>query len=86
MGEIAATRPDLIRNTPFYSTFHFLEHDNPVLRGLMAQMLGRIKATEAVMRLMGLQKDQSEIVIYENGEPVTTTVAALATEAVKNIT
>jgi hypothetical protein len=85
MGEIAATRPDLIRNTPFYSTFHFLEHDNPVLRGLMAQMLGRIKATEAVMRLIGMQKDQSEIVIYENGEPVTTTVAALVTEAVKNI-
>jgi hypothetical protein len=86
MGEIAATRPDLIRKTPFYSTFHFLEHENPVLRGLMARMLGRIKATEASFQLIGLQNDQSEIVIYEKGEPVVTTVAALVTEANAKIT
>ncbi len=85
LGEIAATRPDLIRNTPFYSTFHFLEHDNPIVRGLMARLLGRIKATEASIQLMGLQNDQSEITIYEYGEPVTTTVAVLAGEAVDNI-
>ncbi len=85
LSEIAATRPDLIRNTPFYSTFHFLEHDNPVVRGLMARLLGRIKASEASIQLMGLQNDQSEITIYEHGEPVTTTVAALAGEAVNNI-
>ena len=86
LGEIAATRPDLIRKTPFYSTFHFLEHDNPVLRGLMARLLGRIKATEASFQLIGLQKDESEITIYEHGEPVTTTVAELAVEAGRNIT
>jgi len=85
LSEIAAIRPDLIRNTPFYSTFHFLEHDNPVVRGLMARLLGRIKATETSIQLMGLQNDQSEITIYEYGEPVTTTVAALAGEAVNNI-
>jgi hypothetical protein len=85
LSEIAATRPDLIRNTPFYSTFHFLEHDNPVVRGLMTRLLGRIKASEASIQLMGLQNDQSEITIYEYGEPVTTTVAALAGEAVNNI-
>ena len=85
LSEIAATRPDLIRNTPFYSTFHFLEYDNPVVRGLMARLLGRIKASEASIQLMGLQNDQSEITIYEFGEPVTTTVAALAGEAVNNI-
>jgi len=38
LGEIAALRPDLIRNTPFYSIFHFLEHDNPVVRGLLARL------------------------------------------------
>lgn len=85
LSEIASTRPDLIRNTPFYSTFHFLEHGNPVVRGLMARLLGRIKASEASIQLMGLQNDQSEITIYEHGEPVTTTVAALAGEAVNNI-
>ena len=85
MGEIAEKRPDLIRKTPFYSTFHFLEHENPVLRGLMARMLGRIKATEASFQLMALQNDQSEIIIYEHGDPVTTTVAALVAEAVTTI-
>jgi hypothetical protein len=81
LGEIALTRPDLIRKTPFYSTFHFLEHENPVLRGLMARLLGRIKANEASFQLIGLQNDQSEITIYEHGEPVVTTVAALVAEA-----
>ncbi len=85
LGEIAASRPDLIRKTPFYSTFHFLEHDNAVIRGLMVRLLGRIKANEALFQIMALQNDQTEITIFENGEPVVTTVAALVTEAVKNI-
>lgn len=85
LGEIADSRPDLIRNTPFYSTFHFLNHDNPVIRGLMARLLGRIKAKEASFQIMGLQQDDTEIVIYSQGMPKTTTVAALATEAVQQI-
>ncbi len=85
MGEIAMTRPDLIRKTPFYSVFHFLEHDNPVLRGLLVQMLGRIKATEASFQIMALQNDQSEITIFIDGQPVQTTVATLANEAVQKI-
>lgn len=52
LGEIAAIRPDLVRKTPFYSTFHFLNHDNPVMRGLMARLLGRIKAEEASLQIM----------------------------------
>jgi hypothetical protein len=82
LGEIAATRPDLIRNTPFYSTFHFLEHDNPVMRGLMVRLLGRIKAAEASFQIMGLQQDTSEIIFFDQGKIKTTTVAALAEEAV----
>ncbi len=85
LGEIAAIRPDLVRKTPFYSTFHFLNHDNPVMRGLMARLLGRIKAEEASLQIMGLQQDESEVIIYEQGGPVPTTVAALATEAVQQI-
>ncbi len=85
LGEIAATRPDLIRKTPFYATFHFLGHDNPVVRGLMARLMGRINAHEALFQVMGLQQDQEEITIYEQGHPVVTTVGALATEAVKLI-
>ncbi len=85
LGEIAAVRPELIRNTPFYSTFHFLDHDNPVLRGLMARLLGRIQAKEAAFRIMPLQNDQSEVVIYEEGEPTRTTVAELAGQALRQI-
>lgn len=85
MAEIAHSRPDLIRNTPFYSLFHFLNHPNPAMRGQMARLLGRIKATEAVMQLMGLQDDHEELTIWEEGEAVQTTVAQVAARAVSLI-
>ncbi len=85
LGEIAEARPDLIRKTPFYSTFHFLGHEDPLIRGLMARLMGRIKATEAVFQVMGLQSDEHEITIYEQGQPVKTTVAQLASQAVERI-
>ena len=85
LGEIAETRPDLIRKTPFYATFHFLGHENPVVRGLMARLMGRIKASEAMFQVMGLQNDEHEITIYEEGLPVQTTVANLASMAVEKI-
>jgi hypothetical protein len=85
LGEIAASRPDLIRKTPFYSTFAFLGHEKPLIRGLMARLLGRIQATEALFQIMGLQADQHPVTIYEQGRPVHATVALLATEAIENI-
>lgn len=85
LGEIAETRPDLIRKTPFYSTFHFLGHDDPVVRGLMVRLMGRIKATEAMFQVMNLQNDEHEITVYEDGRPVQTTVAQLANKAVEMI-
>jgi len=85
LGEIAETRPDLIRKTPFYSMFHFLGHEDPLIRGLMARLMGRIKATEAVFQVMGLQSDEHEIIIYEKGQPVQLTVARLANQAVELI-
>ncbi len=85
MGEIAAGRPDLIRATPFYSTFHFLEHDNPVLRGLLVRLLGRIRAREALFQIMGLQQDESELSFFDGGTMRTTTVASLAGEAIDRI-
>ncbi len=85
LGEIADQRPDLIRSTPFYSTFHFLGHDNPVVRGLMVRLLGRIQATEALMQIIGLQQDDSEVTYFQQGDMTTTTVADLAFRAVKLI-
>lgn len=85
LGEIAGKRPDLIRSTPFYSTFHFLGHENPNVRGLMARLMGRVKATEVSFQLMGLQNDQNEITVYEQGRPVRVSVAQLAGQAVAQI-
>ena len=82
MAEIAKTRPDLIRTTPFYSLFHFLNHPNPAMRGQLARLLGRIQASEALMQLMGLSNDNEELVIWEEGKPVRTTVAKEAAKAV----
>ncbi len=82
LGEIADRRPDLIRSTPFYSTFHFLGHDNPVVRGLMVRLLGRIRANEALMQIIGLQQDDSEVTFFEQGDMTTTTVSELAYAAV----
>lgn len=85
MGEVAAIRPDLIRKTPFYSLFNLLEHEEAVTRGLMLRLLGRIRAGEVGFQIIGLQQDQSPVVIYEQGEPVATTVAQLADEALQSI-
>lgn len=86
LGEIAAVKPDLIRkSTPFYSLFPVLNHENPQLRALTLRLLGRIAATEAGLQIMGLQFDQTPVIIYEQGQPVETTVAALSAEATRNL-
>jgi len=86
LGEIAAAKPDLIRkSTPFYSLFPVLNHPMPLLRGLALRLMGRIQAKEAEMQIMGLQFDNTPITIYEQGQPVETTVAALSAEATRNI-
>jgi hypothetical protein len=86
LGEIAATKPDLIRkSTPFYSLFPVLNHTLPELRGLTLRLMGRIQAKEAGLQIMGLQFDTTPVTIYEQGQPVETTVAALSAEATRNI-
>ncbi len=86
LGEIAESRPDLIRSTPFYTLFNFLKHPNADVRGLTARLVGRIGAGEASFHLMGLRNDNSEIIIIERGQPVTTTVAEQAVLAEQKIT
>ncbi len=86
LGEIAAAKPELIRkSTPFYALFPVLNHNFPMLRGLALRLFGRIKADEAEMQIMGLQFDKTPVTIYEQGQPVETTVAALSIEATRNI-
>ena len=85
MGEIARTRPDLIRETPFYNLFHFLQHPDPQVRGLVSRLLGRIKATEAALQLMVLRDDNAGLIVRENGKAFTTTVADEAAKAISAI-
>ncbi|THB70310.1 MAG: PBS lyase [Desulfobulbaceae bacterium] len=85
LAEIAGNRPDLVRETPFFSMFQFLNHPSADVRGQMARLLGKIGATEATMQLMGLHQDEAELVIWEKGEPLKTTVAQEAAKAITTI-
>lgn len=85
LAEIAETRPDLIRDTPFYNLFHFLQHPEPQVRGQVARLLGRIKATEAAVQLMELGADQREFWYCADGKLVSSTVAEAARAALQVI-
>jgi hypothetical protein len=85
LSKIAEKRPDLIRETPFFNLFHFLNHPNPEMRGLVVQLLGRIRAKEVSMQLMELSDDQETLIIWENRKPVEHTVSELVHVALKQI-
>ncbi|OQX12740.1 MAG: PBS lyase [Desulfobulbaceae bacterium A2] len=82
LGEIAAVRPDLVRNTAYYGLIPFLTHPAPAIRGLVARLLGRISAQETLFQVLALQQDEAAWVLYEAGLPRLTTVAEQARAAV----
>ena len=85
LAEVAGDRPDLIRKTPFYNLFHFLQHPEAQVRGQVARLLGRIKATEAAVQLMGLTDDNEEFLYCVDGKLVTAKVSEVATAAIQTI-
>ncbi len=85
LAEVAATRPDLVRNTPFYSLFHFLKHPDTQVRGQMARLLGNLRAKEAVMQLMERGGDNGVFYYYADGAMCEMTVADAAREAIAKI-
>jgi len=85
LAEIAGNRPDLIRNMPFYTLFDFLQHSEPRVRGNVARLFGRIKATEVMTQLMVLNSDMEEFTLFTGGELVASTVAAEASIAIRSI-
>ncbi len=85
LAEIAGSRPDLIRDTPFYNLFHFLQHPEPQVRGQIARLMGRIKATEVAIQLMELSADQGEFWYCREGKLVSSTVAEAARTALQLI-
>jgi len=85
LAEVAEDRPDLIRNMPFYTLFDFLQDPDPRVRGNTVRLLGRIKATEVAVQLMGLSNDAEEFLICAEGKMITSTVAAEAATAIQAI-
>lgn len=85
LGTIAEKRPDIVRATPFYSLFDYLEADDPILLGHAVRLFGRIRATEVEGRINELISDPRPLTIYEEGKPVQTSVGKLAESAIRNI-
>ncbi len=85
LSKIAEKRPDLIRETPFFNLFHFLTHPDPAMRGLVVQLLGRIRATEVTMQLMELSDDHETLIIWNEGRPEEHTVSELVKVALGQI-
>lgn len=85
LSKIAQRRPDLIRETTFFNLFHFLNHPDPAMRGQVARLMGRIRATEVALQLMALNDDLGELSIWEDAKYNHYTVSALAREAVARI-
>jgi len=85
LNNIARNEPELIRKIPFYQLFTMLEYADPQIRGNALRLFGQIKATEAKSKIQKLLDDSAPLTFYEDGLPVTTTVGALAGEAMKQI-
>ena len=85
LAEIAENRPDLIRDMPFYNLFHFLKHPEAQVRGQVVRLLGRIKATEAIIQLMELSIDQEVFTWCREGRLETSTIAEATAEAIRAI-
>ena len=81
LAAIAKNGPDLVRRMPFYQLFTFLRFADPEVRGHALYLLGRIKAVEAKSQIEQLVNDPASITIYENGQGVEYTLAALANQA-----
>jgi len=85
LGTLAEKRPDIVRATPFYSLFPYVTSPEAITRGHAVRLFGRIAATEVESEIEKLTGDNAELTIYEQGQPVRTTVAELAREALARL-
>ncbi|MDG4474767.1 DVU0298 family protein [Thiovibrio frasassiensis] len=85
LGTLAEKRPDIVRATPFYSLFPFVNHPEAITRGHAVRLFGRITATEVKSEIEKLTGDEAELTIYEQGQPIRITVAELAKEALARL-
>lgn len=85
MGTIAKESPEVIRQTPVYAVFDFIQHEDPQTRGTAVRLFGRINAMEVQGEIEKLTNDPAPVTIYEEGLPRHTTVGELAREALTNM-
>jgi hypothetical protein len=86
MGTIAEKSPEVVRSTPIYSVFPYVNSPEPITRGHAIRLLGRIRAQELKGEIEKQVDDTAQVTIYENGLPVRTTVGELAREALSLMT
>jgi hypothetical protein len=86
MGTIAEQSPEVVRSTPIYSVFSYVNSPEPVTRAHAIRLLGRIKALEMKGEIEKQVNDTAAVTIYENGLPVRTTVGNLSREALALMT
>ncbi len=85
LGTIAQESPEVVKKTPIYSVFPFVEHEEAATRGNAVRLFGRINAMEVRSMIEELVDDPAELTIHENGLPQKTTVGQLAKEALDNM-
>ncbi|MBU0909714.1 MAG: PBS lyase [Proteobacteria bacterium] len=86
MGTIAEKSPEVVRATPIYSVFPYVNSPEPITRAHAIRLLGRIKALEQKGEIEKQVDDPAQVTIYEKGLPVQTTVGDLAREALSLMT
>ena len=82
LGRIAESSPEILRKHTFHF-FSFLKDPDPVVRGYASWFLGRLGASEAENDIEKLLDETDEMELYEKGKMKKTSVAEMASEALK---
>lgn len=85
LATIAKDSPEVIRQTPVYAVFDFVQHEDPLTRGNAVRLFGRINAVEVKSDIEKLIDDPAPLTIYEEGKAQETTVGTLAREALTHM-
>ena len=84
LGRIAESSPEVLRKHTFHF-FSFLEDPDPVVRGYTSWFLGNLGAYEAENDIAKLLDEPHEMELYEKGQMKKTSVAEIASEALKRL-